>query len=252
MGLASNIRYFRKQNKLTQQTLADKLQVKRSQVGAWEEDRATPKLEMLTQLASLFGTTVDVLITFNAEPELPTKTMPQVLTVVVDKDNNEQIPIVPVKASAGYLNGLSDPEYIENLPCFSMPIPELSPEKTHRVFQIKGDSMLPILPNSYIFCEYVNSVSDVRAKDAYILITREEGLVFKRVTSISEKFILLESDNKEYEPYHVDLSNICEIWKAKGVLSFNLPEPDHSNRHDDVMEVLKQIKEDVSKLRVKN
>ena len=246
MGLASNIRYFRKQNKLTQQALADKLQVKRSQVGAWEEDRATPKLEVLAQLASLFGTTVDLLIAFDAEPVLPRNASPQVLTIVVDKENNERITVVPVKASAGYLNGCSDPEYIGNLPCCSMPIPELSQEKTYRVFQIKGDSMLPVLPGSYIFCEYVVSISNISVKDVCIFTTREEGLVFKRVSEISDKSILLASDNKEYEPYFVALTDIREIWKAKGVLSFSLPEPEQK---DDVMEMLTRIKEDLDHMK---
>ena len=106
--------------------------------------------------------------------------------------------------------------------------------------------MLPVLPDSYIFCEYVVSVSNISIKDVCIFTTREEGLVFKRVSEITDKNILLASDNKEYEPYYVALADIREIWKAKGVLSFNLPEPEQK---DDVMEMLTQIKEDLDHLK---
>ena len=35
--------------------------------------------------------------------------------IVVNDENEDIIEVVPVKASAGYLNGYADPEYIEQL-----------------------------------------------------------------------------------------------------------------------------------------
>src|SRR3546814_6005241 len=43
----------------------------------------------------------------------------RVLSITVDGDDKENIELVPVKASAGYLNGYADPEYIAELPKFS-------------------------------------------------------------------------------------------------------------------------------------
>jgi hypothetical protein len=54
--------------------------------------------------------------------------------------------MVPLKASAGYLNGYADPEYVAKLPKFYLP---MFKQGTFRAFEIKGDSMLPIISGRY-------------------------------------------------------------------------------------------------------
>ncbi|MGV8139431.1 MAG: XRE family transcriptional regulator [Mangrovibacterium sp.] len=250
--IANNIRYLRKLNKLTQGDLADQLEMKRSLIGSYEEGRAVPKIVVLKQLATLFDLSIDQLVSCDFEadglPQPELKPSPQILPIVVDQNNEELISIVPVKASAGYLNGYADQEYIGSLPRFSMPVPELSAGKTFRVFQIKGDSMLPIQPGSYLFCEYVESVSSVREGEIYIIITREEGLVCKRVFLHEDHQLLLKSDNPEYTPYLIDGRSVIELWKAKGVLSFELQKPDNSQVNH-ISDVLREVREEIRRLR---
>ncbi len=223
--LTQNIKYLRKLEKLTQQQFANLLEIKRSLVGAYEEGRAVPKIAVMQKLATYFDISIHELINSDLE-KCPVAKQDerelQVLPIVVDNQNRELIPIVPVKASAGYLNGFSDPEYISQLPFFSMPIPELSAERTYRVFQIKGDSMLPVQPGAYIFCEYVNYISEIKNGQTYVLITKDDGLVYKRVYITDERRLLLVSDNKTYNPYQVLGETILEIWKGRGVLQFDL------------------------------
>ncbi|MCW0483557.1 XRE family transcriptional regulator [Gaoshiqia sediminis] len=249
--LAENIKYLRKQHRLTQQELADKLQLKRSLIGSYEEGRAMPKISVLQQLAAAYNLTIDELVSINLSSGFHERSRAkglQILPVVVDHNNDELIPIVPVKASAGYLNGFADPEFIGQLPRFSMPVPELLGGKTYRVFQIKGDSMLPVLSGSYLFCEFVESVSDLRDGQTYVLITRDEGLVYKRIYLENGTHLLLKSDNPEYEPYLVDSSSVLEIWKARGVLSFEMPKPSHLDIAR-LSDVLAEMKEEIRKLR---
>lgn len=235
--LRENIRFLRKKINLTQGGLAEKLDIKRSLIGAYEEGRGVPKLSVLKQMAELFEISVDDLLavnlsetkdrrseTGNGKPE--TGEGVKVLSVVVTPDNEERISIVPVKAAAGYLNGRADTEYMERLPNFSMPVAELSKGRSYRVFQIKGDSMLPVPPGSYIFCDYVEHVSGIREGKPYVLITADEGIVYKRIFQPNEEQLLLKSDNPEYEPYTIEASSVLEIWKALGFLSFEMPEPD--------------------------
>ena len=223
--LTQNIKFLRKREKLTQQQFADLLQIKRSLVGAYEEGRATPPVETMQKLAGHFNVRIDELINCNLKTQgasvfQKSQKEWQVLPIVVDGHNRELIPIVPLKASAGYLNGLSDPEFIGNLPRFSMPVPELSSERTYRVFQIKGDSMLPVPSGAYIFCEFVANVNDLKNGQVYLLITRDEGLVYKRVYKNEEDQLLLVSDNKEYSPYSISVDSLLEMWRTRGVLSF--------------------------------
>lgn len=231
--LAPNIKYLRRSIGITQDELASRLGIKRSAIGSYEEGRAMPKPELLVNLAKIFQITVDSLLTMefsdNHKQELVVaSSSTKVLSVVVTPDNKELIAVVPVKAAAGYLNGLSDPEYIGQLPVFSMPVPELSPDRTYRVFQIRGDSMLPVSPGSYLFCDYVECPDDIKDGKTYIIITKEEGIVYKRVFNQIDLdgSLLLKSDNSEYQPYKVDVGQILELWRVIGYLSFELPAPD--------------------------
>ena len=45
----------------------------------------------------------------------------RILSISVDQQDRENIELVPVKASAGYLNGYADPEFISDLPKFHLP-----------------------------------------------------------------------------------------------------------------------------------
>ena len=228
--LAQNIKHLRRKQNWTQQKLADKLNVKRALVGSYEEGRASPKLAVLLEMAGLFQLSVDQLIGVDLEKGIEAsslgKTDWQVFPIVVNDKNEELIPIIPVKASAGYLNGHADPEFIGSLPRFDMPVPELSKERSYRVFQIQGDSMLPVLPGSYVFCEFITDIDQLKDNQAYILVTKDEGLVYKRVAREQGNQFLLKSDNPLYETYSVSYDSIFEIWKAIGILSFELPAPE--------------------------
>jgi phage repressor protein C with HTH and peptisase S24 domain len=170
------------------------------------------------------------------------------VSVAVTEDNQERISLIPVKAAAGYLQGRADPEYIGSMPHFSMPVSELSRNRTYRVFQLKGDSMLPITPGSYIFCDYVEDAADVRDGKSYVLIMADEGIVYKRVFQEKETEWLLKSDNAEYEPYTIHRSGVLEIWRALGFLSFDLPEPEEYPVQK-LTAALVRLQDEVSKLR---
>lgn len=249
--LSENIRFLRKKQKLTQSDLAEKINIKRSLIGAYEEGRAAPKLQVIQQIALFFEVTIDELISINLETAPPKKKEKKgnlrILTAVVDNDNEERISIVPNKASAGYLNGLADPEYVAELPHFALPVSELSHGRTYRVFQIKGDSMLPIPPGSYVFCDYVESFEGIRDGKPYVVITSDDGIVYKRVFNnvYDDGTLLLKSDNREYEPYSIHADQVLEVWQALGFLTFDLPEPtnmDISQLSSMVIEMKEEIK----------
>src|ERR1035437_1354732 len=227
--LASNIRFLRKQKELTQDALALKIDVNRSMIGAYEEGRAVPRIGVLQTLSFFFGVKIDDLINrdlslgFSKDVDIKGACL-RVLTTVVDRNDQEMITIVPVKASAGYMSGYGDREYIGQLPRFSFPVPELGHERTRRVFQIRGDSMLPVLPGSYVLCEYLQDWTELVDGATYILLTLNDGIVYKRVyNKISQSNeLILKSDNPDYRPYTIKIEEVSEIWKAIGVISFDL------------------------------
>ena len=62
MILADKIIKLRKKNGLTQEELADKMNVSRQAVSKWEGAQTIPDLEKILQLSAFFGVTTDYLM----------------------------------------------------------------------------------------------------------------------------------------------------------------------------------------------
>lgn len=67
---AQNLIYLRKQMKLTQLELAEKINYSDKAVSKWERGESIPDVTVLMTIASLFGVTLDFLVTEHAEPEI--------------------------------------------------------------------------------------------------------------------------------------------------------------------------------------
>ena len=227
--LNSNIKYLRKLKGYTQAALAERIGLKRSLVGAYEEGRAEPKITTIQKLSALFQTSIDALIDMDISlgteriADLTGQAL-RVLPIVVTPDEQERISVVPVKAEAGYAASHADPEYIGTLPQFSLPLDELYADQTARLFQISGDSMLPIQSGSYIIASYVEDWYSIKDGQCYIIVTRDQGVVYKRITNqLDRDVLILNSDNPVYKPYELTPQDIAEVWQAAGYISFELP-----------------------------
>lgn len=253
-NISSNLKFLRKKKGHTQQQFADAMGIKRSLIGAYEEDRAEPKYDLLKRIAEYFDLTIDEFINESIDENWKPKPKSQgsnlrVLSISVDKDDKENIEMVPVKASAGYLNGFSDPQYISELPKFQLPLPFLK-QGTFRAFEIMGDSMLPIQPGSIILAEYLENWNDVKIGETYIIISKNEGVVYKRAGNRfkENKELKLISDNKVYDPYTIPADDILEIWKAKAYISSTLPDPTPEPTIETLSAMMSQMQKSISQL----
>lgn len=225
--IVKNIKYLRKKHGYTQETFAQALGINRPSVGAYEEGRADPRLNTLACMAELFNVTVDELINedLTNNKRIPKQNV-RTLTITVNQSSNQEgIQLVPVKAAAGYTNGYADPEFITDLPQFQIPI--LPKGGIYRAFEISGDSMLPLASGSIIVGKYVEQTSEIKNGKTYILVTKAEGIVYKRVFNYLEergKFYLV-SDNTSYKAYEIDPEEILEVWEAKAYISLEFPDP---------------------------
>lgn len=250
--ISENIKFLRKKKGLTQQQFADAMEIKRSLVGAYEEERADPKYDLLKKFADFFELSIDEII--NEKIDAKWKPKPKgdasnvrILSITVDKDDRENIELVPVKASAGYLNGYSDPEYVASLPKFSLPIFK---QGTYRAFEIKGDSMLPLPSGSIIISEYVEDWNDLKVGETAVIISSNEGVVYKRIGSKirADRGLKLVSDNQIYEPYYITADEIVEIWKAKGYISTEMPQPTPEPTMESLTSMMSQMQRSISQL----
>ena len=215
--VAKNIRHLRKLKGLTQETLAENLKVSRSRIGSYEEGRSAPTIEFLIQLSDFFRLPIDILLrndlTKSKDASFIEIGKQRVLfPITVDADNDDLIEIVPAKASAGYLNGYDDPEYIEQLQKIKLPF---LPTGKHRAFPIKGDSMLPMKDGAFVVGRFIEDRSEIKTGRTYVLVTLNDGMVYKRVINNIDfnGSLLLMSDNKTYNDYSVPIDEVLEIWE---------------------------------------
>jgi transcriptional regulator with XRE-family HTH domain len=217
MGLSSkNIKYLRKLRGWTQEEFANKLRIKRSLLGAYEEERADPRIDVLEVVADLFKLSLDDLLRKDlseSKGNYLAKRRAQKLTA-----GRIEIPFVPVKAAAGYLAGYSDPEFIDELNTFTLP---MLAGGDYRAFEIVGDSMMPTPSGSVIVGEKVESLEEVKTNHTYIVVSKSEGIVYKRMAknNRSKNKYTMISDNPSYQPYTVAAEDIVEVWQAQMIIS---------------------------------
>ncbi|MPQ47490.1 helix-turn-helix domain-containing protein [Marinifilum sp. N1E240] len=230
-NLNNNLKHLRLRKRLSQNGLSARIGVGSSSISAYEKRRSVPKIATLLKYSNYFNRNLEELVNGNlnlADKEAKQDTKGEklrVLPILVDDKNEEMISLVPVKAAAGYLNGHSDAEFISELPNFRMPFAELSENKTYRAFQIEGESMLPVPAGAYIICEYLQDWEMIKNNNSHIVVTTDDGIVYKRVVKdFDNNQLLLNSDNKEYLSFEVSLNQVVEVWKALGFVSFQLPE----------------------------
>jgi phage repressor protein C with HTH and peptisase S24 domain len=128
------------------------------------------------------------------------------------------IPFVPVKAAAGYLAGYADPEFVDELNTFTLP---MLTGGDYRAFEIVGDSMMPTPSGSVIVGERVQNLEDVKTNQTYIVVSKTDGIVYKRMMKNNRqknKYTLV-SDNPSYQPYQVNAEDIVEVWQAQMIIS---------------------------------
>jgi transcriptional regulator with XRE-family HTH domain len=239
MSFNSNIKILRQRRKLTQDMIAGELGFSRSTYNSYENGSVVnPTLEALFAFSKYFRISIDTLVKMDLQhlsefqlSELErgndvfvTGARLRVLATTVDSNNKENIEVVPIKAKAGYKNGFADPDFIKKLPTFQLPI--LFNDRKYRMFQITGDSMLPIPDKSWVIAEYLENFYDIKDGNAYVLLTQDEGIVFKLAFNQikKKKCLLLKSLNPDFDPYEVHVNEVREVWTFCNYISSEIPE----------------------------
>lgn len=194
--------------------------------------KTKPGYDVLTAIIDTFDVNPDflfgkstVMLKSDVSEDQTYSGMPQV--VAVNQTGDENVIYVPVKARAGYLDGYGDPEYIETLPSFNMP--HLT-NGTYRCFEVKGNSMVrTFFDGDLVFGKYVENLSDIKDGRVYVIVSKNEGVVLKRVINrIDERRkLILKSDNKDgnYPTYTINAEDIVEVWYVTMYASKQMPEP---------------------------
>ncbi|MDF2158553.1 LexA family transcriptional regulator [Algoriphagus sp. CAU 1675] len=231
MNLHANIKLLRKKKGLTQETLASAIGISRSKLAGYELN-INPTLDTLVMISDHLGVSIDILLRedLSSYSEYKLRELLEtdqflrgrklrVLATTVDEQGRELIEVVSQRAKASYLAGFSDPEFISELPRFALPF--LPMDKKYRVFQVDGDSMLPVPEGAWIVCEYVDDWTAIKDGERYVLVTEQDGVVFKIAYNRikEERKLLLCSSNPIYKPFDINVEELREVWRYKLVIN---------------------------------
>jgi transcriptional regulator with XRE-family HTH domain len=261
MVVGNNLKLLRKLAQKSQEEVAAALGLTRSSYSGYENGIAEPGIETIISLSAFFAIPIDALLTkdFSTFTDSDWATIKsglyadingknlRVLTAIVDQNEEELIEMIPQEARAGYTSGYADPDYLKVLPTFSLPF--LSKNRKYRSFPIKGDSMPPVDEGSYVIGEYIQNWSSIRNGTACIVVTKEDGIVFKVVNNCVQTLQSFElcSTNPMYAPYFVHMNDILEVWKFVNYISPTLP----NMRVDDyqLSQSIQELQREVNELR---
>lgn len=214
---SDNIRSLRLKKKVSQEKLAESLLITRGRYVKYEDGTSEAPYEILKRISQYYKVSIDILLCADVrkikmDDLLKLENNRLLLPVMVGNDGENFIEIVTQKAKAGYMNGYSDAEYIESLPRISLPF--LGPG-LHRGFTVEGDSMPPHEDGDVIVGRYIDSLDEITDGRTYIIITKSDGIVYKRLGRNKKNVLLLESDESFYSAYEVQASEIEQVWEFK-------------------------------------
>lgn len=212
MPFSQNIKTLRKRHKNTQEDMANALGIGRGRWAKYEEGRAEPPLDLLRRIAEYFDVSLDRLLDEERKGKRDKEEAP--------REPGVDIEVIPGTATAGYLSGYEDPEYLESLDRIRIPF---HPSGKLRAFPVQGDSMLPVTDGSYVIGRYLEQGERIKDGRTYVVVSRNEGISYKRVWNDLKKdgTLMLVPDNRLYRPYRIDGSEVMELWEYVGHLSPN-------------------------------
>lgn len=245
MSIANkNLKYLRKQRGWTQEEFAQRLHIKRSLVGAYEEERADPRIDVLEIVCDIFKLTLDDILRKDLSDTKGGYLAKR--RAMKMSSGPVEIPFVPVKVAAGYLAGYADQDFIDELNTFTLPM--LSGGE-YRAFEIIGDSMLPTPSGSIIVGEKVESIDNLKNNTPCVVVSRNEGIVYKRVVRNNRprNKLTMVSDNPSFHPYTMNAEDVLEMWQAQMIIS-KVKTQDRWDMHQ-LTNIVTELQEQVSTLK---
>lgn len=140
-----------------------------------------------------------------------------------NKKNNDNgpfmVPLVPVKAQAGYSRSFSDMQFISKLEVFPI-VPGIDPRGADwRYFEVEGDSMEETFKEGqYVLASQViqEDWRNIENFYVYVIVTQEKVMI-KRLAKVKGKdYWAAISDNEKVQPqFRLPVNDVKELWKYR-------------------------------------
>lgn len=243
--LAQNIKLIRQLSGKTQTEFGQKLEATKAMIVSYEIGKAQPSSLFLSRLSKYAGVSVkEIESKILKEDDIDKTQLEKVFKVenvnrgtsasqiLSDSGNGEEnylqkrraqkaisvpymVPLVPVKAQAGYARAYNNTDFINQLELYPI-LPNIDPRgAVWRFFEIQGESMEPGLFNSdLVLVSMVPPVDwqDIKKGQVYVIVTEEEVYI-KLVYPKDRDTWILSSSNKRHKQKEILITEIKEVWK---------------------------------------
>lgn len=223
--VSNNIKSLRRKHQYTQEQFAQKLGIKRSLLGAYEEARAKPRLEILVRAATLFNVSVDQLVAEDLNDNGRSFKKPEVYSKA-GKTNHEAflIKLIEKEEQPHYFVRRDDQQYLEGLSHITLPMLKAD-SGVYRAFEVADDAMLPVEPGTVVVGRRVDNLQTLRNGQVYVVITREGTLLRTVYNRIQEDGTLqLHATQPSYNKVTLSvLGKEVEVWEVLYYISQQMP-----------------------------
>lgn len=149
MSLGENIAYLRRQRSMTQEALAERMDVTRQTVSRWETDDVTPDLDKIIGLCALFSCKMDSLV--REDLSFDRTIYSDVILVRVPRFRASTYVVIspdPESDAIGRMKAWAEENGLSSSPLIGWDFPFVSQEEKHR-FGFHGYEAAVILPSSF-------------------------------------------------------------------------------------------------------
>lgn len=235
---AHNLLEIRELYGLSQSDFAQKLDITREVVNKMEKDRMKVSKRTATRLQKFlqehpfgnFSGDVNILGKSSQTGEKKKPAIPFRQQLLQEKNEATPflVPLVGIKAQAGYVKGFEQVDYMETLEQYSLP-PGVNPiGAVWRYFEIDGDSMEPTFNSGDIVLATMvphEDWNDIKNFCVYVILTSDQ-LLIKRLYKKSAAEWVLISDNEDVAPQVVlEKEAVRQLWLLRRHIRARVPQP---------------------------
>ncbi len=187
---------LRAKNKLSKSEMARRLNVASQLYGRYESGEIQPKLPFIKKVNDVFKTSIGL----NEQND----------------SNAVGVPLISSEAAAGF--GTATFSITESDVQARYVVPDF-PEIDFMI-RVKGSSMYPKYSSGdVIACRVIRERKFIQWNKAYVVATREQGILCKRLRESDQPECLLAvSENPEYAPFHLPVDEITGMALVVGVI----------------------------------
>lgn len=208
MSQGKRFKEIRKTLHQTQDEFAKSIGTTRSKIGDIETDKQQIPLETATVIKNLYGVNFEWLLTGDGDKYPPSKLMNLNNNISTFNGADSKViyfPLYDVKGAAG--GGC--PVTQENIVAW-IPVTEFFIRTLHyisiknlSIITVYGDSMEPTLVSGDLIL--VETYNELKLTDGIYVLGNDDLILIKRIQFLAENKVKLNSDNKVYEPFIINL-----------------------------------------------